>query len=210
MATSAKMTKEPDLLPTHDRILEAATALFLKSGYAGTSMSAIAKASGIQKASLYHHFESKEAVLFACFERGYQATVERMRTIAGRTDQSYVERLVPLIDEIHGGIVRSSVGQMAPVVAETTSRHPQIARRFNDEFIAEMNAIAMAFVAEGIESGEFAAFELDALNHALFGIPVHLTMCQSMFGGFADLEQRYDIDRVKELHVMIVRKLLGL
>ncbi len=198
------------MLSTHDRILEAATALFLQNGYAATSMNAIAKASGIQKASLYHHFESKEAVLFACFERGYQATVERMRTITGQNDQSYADRLEPLVGEIHNGIVHSSVGQMAPVIAETTSRYPEIARRFNDEFIDEMHNIAMAFLSEGMEQGEFAPFEIEAMDHALFGIPVNLTMCRSMFGGFEDLQHRYDTDRVKELHLAILRKLLGL
>lgn len=95
---------------TADKILETATALFLAQGYAGTSMSALAKACGIQKASLYHHFDSKEAVLFACLQSGYSDPVDRMRAAAMDKERSFADRLEPLIDAVYGGIVESDVG----------------------------------------------------------------------------------------------------
>lgn len=209
MARPARRNGE-DLVPTHDRILETATRLFLETGYAGTSMSALARACGIQKASLYHHFESKEAVLFACFQRGYTATVERMRAVAERTDLSHAARLPLIVDEVYNAIVESSAGRMAPVVAETTGRIPEVAQRFNDEFIEEMHAIFFDFAKDGMEAGEFDVFDLGALDHALFGVAVNLTLCRSMFTRFPDLEERYAVDTVKAQHLMIMNKLLGL
>jgi TetR/AcrR family transcriptional regulator, cholesterol catabolism regulator len=47
----------------HDVILHAASRLFSSRGYHATSMQDIADAVGILKGSLYHHFESKEAIL---------------------------------------------------------------------------------------------------------------------------------------------------
>ena len=48
---------------TKQEILEAALELFSVQGYEATSISQIAGAVGIRKASLYSHFESKQAIL---------------------------------------------------------------------------------------------------------------------------------------------------
>jgi AcrR family transcriptional regulator len=44
-------------------ILDTAAAVFASSGYVGTSLKDIADACGIQAGSLYHHFDSKEAIV---------------------------------------------------------------------------------------------------------------------------------------------------
>lgn len=196
--------------PTHDRIVETATRLFLDRGYAGTSMNMLAKACDIQKASLYHHFDSKEAVLFACFEQGHRQTVERMRETAGRTDIGFVARLELLLDEIYTAVVETGTGRMAPVVAETAGRIPEIARRFHDEFVDEMPQVFKDFAEDGMKAGAFDRFDLDALDQAVFGIVVNLTLCRSMFAGFPDLEERYAMQTVKAQHLTVLRKLLGL
>ena len=51
-------------LSSRQRIVATARALFVERGYASVSMQQIADATGLRKASLYHHFKSKEA-LFA-------------------------------------------------------------------------------------------------------------------------------------------------
>lgn len=48
---------------TKQNILNAALELFSKYGYEATSVSQIAEAVGIRKASLYSHFENKQAIL---------------------------------------------------------------------------------------------------------------------------------------------------
>ena len=51
-------------------ILEAATRLIAEHGYDGTSLSQIAKASGLPSGSIYWHFESKAGVLAAVIRQG--------------------------------------------------------------------------------------------------------------------------------------------
>ena len=48
---------------TKQEILEAALELFSVQGFEATSISQIASAVGIRKASLYSHFENKQAIL---------------------------------------------------------------------------------------------------------------------------------------------------
>ena len=50
---------------TKQDILEASLELFSVQGFEATSISQIASAVGIRKASLYSHFESKQAILDA-------------------------------------------------------------------------------------------------------------------------------------------------
>lgn len=50
-------------------------------GYAGTSMSALVKESGLPKSAFYHHFDSKAGLLSAVMERGAHEFFEAMRTV---------------------------------------------------------------------------------------------------------------------------------
>ena len=53
---------------TKQKILEAALELFSVHGYEATSISQLAEAVGIRKASLYSHFENKQAILDALIQ----------------------------------------------------------------------------------------------------------------------------------------------
>ena len=57
-----------DKVNTKHEILEASLELFSVQGFEATSISQIAEAVGIRKASLYSHFESKQAILDALVE----------------------------------------------------------------------------------------------------------------------------------------------
>jgi AcrR family transcriptional regulator len=68
----------PDLLPASDarpqarRLLEAAVVAFAERGYHGMSVRDLTSAVGIQAASFYSHFPSKERLLYELMLLGYQ------------------------------------------------------------------------------------------------------------------------------------------
>ncbi|MBS1678828.1 MAG: TetR family transcriptional regulator [Actinobacteria bacterium] len=64
-----------------EEILSAAIQLFHEQGYAGASMSGIARSVGILKGSLYHHFGSKEDLLAHVFAQATLETGEIMAEI---------------------------------------------------------------------------------------------------------------------------------
>ncbi len=51
-----------------NELLDAALALFLERGYEGTSVAALAEATGLTKAAFVYHFSSKEDLLFELSE----------------------------------------------------------------------------------------------------------------------------------------------
>jgi len=88
-------------------ILDAAAALFASSGLR-TSLQQIADACGILAGSLYHHFESKEAIFIALVER-YQAELDEIAEKAleqGANPHPPDERIVALGTAIAGCAVR--------------------------------------------------------------------------------------------------------
>lgn len=68
---SSAMTNPPPLFDpatARGRLLAAAARLFREKGYAGTTVRDIAAVLGILSGSLFHHFRSKEDILFAVME----------------------------------------------------------------------------------------------------------------------------------------------
>lgn len=76
---------------TRARAQQVALELFTRRGYETTSMREIAEELGIQKASLYHHFSSKEAILRSLF---VDRADEAGRLLAWLDEQDPDERLV--------------------------------------------------------------------------------------------------------------------
>jgi AcrR family transcriptional regulator len=66
---------------TRDEILEAAAQIFSQKGYHATSMSDIAGAVNLQKASLYHHINSKQEILLSLLDEALDLLTGRMNQV---------------------------------------------------------------------------------------------------------------------------------
>ncbi|MBE7432370.1 MAG: TetR/AcrR family transcriptional regulator [Anaerolineales bacterium] len=71
---------------TRDDVLDAAAQVFRQKGFHGASMSDIAAAVNVQKASLYHHVSSKQEILLELLERALQILTVRISTVAEQND----------------------------------------------------------------------------------------------------------------------------
>lgn len=80
MATTRKQGR-PKSEEKNSLILNAASCLFLKDGFANTSMDTVAKASGVSKQTVYSHFESKDTLFQAAITskcRSYQLDTQQL------------------------------------------------------------------------------------------------------------------------------------
>ena len=81
-------TNHGTLMPRHrftdtrDRIEQAAVRLFVEKGVAETTIKDIAGAVGLSEGALYRHFEGKEELVWAAFERHYVAFGATLKTLA--------------------------------------------------------------------------------------------------------------------------------
>src|SRR6202051_3262321 len=116
-----------DALRLRQRILEAATELFLAGGYGSTTIEAVATRAGISKRTFYHRFDDK-SVLFAAV---VHEIIEQIRPPAG----------VPLIEgatlhevlrRLAGMILRAALSPKAlalhRLVMAESARFPELIR----------------------------------------------------------------------------------
>src|SRR4051794_39147568 len=82
-----------------EEILDEATQLFAERGYEGTSMADLAEKVGLRKASLFHHFASKEVLYAAVLERLVSRVAEAIAAVAVAPG-SFRERIDTLTDAI--------------------------------------------------------------------------------------------------------------
>ena len=82
-----------------DEILRTAAGLFASDGYTNTSMREVAAASGILAGSLYHHFESKEAIAVELVE-DYHADLVRVVREFGAVPEDPLAALRAFAQEI--------------------------------------------------------------------------------------------------------------
>jgi TetR/AcrR family transcriptional regulator len=89
-----------------DAILDEATRLFAERGYEGTSMADLAENVGLRKASLFHHFASKEvlrrAVVDRLIQRVSHALEEASNAAQGQGGEAFSKR----VDSISDAVVR--------------------------------------------------------------------------------------------------------
>ena len=73
-----------------DQLLEAAAACFYREGFNAASMRTIAEEAGMRTASIYYHFDSKDALLVAVHE----TALERIRQATSAAVKRSEERRV--------------------------------------------------------------------------------------------------------------------
>ncbi|NNC11976.1 TetR/AcrR family transcriptional regulator [Planctomonas sp. JC2975] len=113
-------------------ILAAARELFLRDGFAATSIDAIAGAAGVSKATVYSNFTDKDALLIALLE----AITEELSAVFARTakglegDGTPRERFIGLGTSIVNGVLRPEVLSLRRLAVAQASAFPRQVAEF--------------------------------------------------------------------------------
>jgi len=131
-----------------DEIVNRAIKLMLTGGYDGTSMAQIAAACGIRKASVYHHFPDKDALVLAAIGQIHAYFREHIFVLARRDNMNAKQRLRALnkatfqfFDGREGGCL------LGNFVLELMERAPQFEaplRAYFDEWAAAIAHVLAA------------------------------------------------------------------
>jgi AcrR family transcriptional regulator len=186
-------------MSTREQLVRAAARLFREQGFHGTSVAEIAAAAWITKSSLYHHFESKQALLAEILTKTASRVTPAVEAIAS-ADLPAAERL--------RAAARSHVVELIhdqDMVACFVEEGRFLAPEYRDDFVAARDRYERSFrkiLADGVRSGEFRAGSVRLASLAVLG------MCNSVVHWYqpgGDL----DIDAVAEQFAdLAVRSLL--
>lgn len=168
---------------TKQEILDHALALFMNKGYEGASMSDIAQATGIKKASLYAHYSGKEEIFSAVFS----GVVEEYReTIAlltqKRTDESALTRL----ERMFRAFLRYCHNNARMYFWDRYFYFPPafIAERMERETKqtqGEFQQAIQSAISEGIARGEIRAQEVESAALAYYYLMIGLSMSVKLY-----------------------------
>ena len=119
------------LVDSRQEILRTAARLFQQRGYDATSMNDVAAALKLSKGGLYHHFQSKDEILFEIMNHAMEITQERvLGPVRGIADPA--ERLRALI-RLHIEVVLSPRDREITVMLhENHPLPPTLRKRINN------------------------------------------------------------------------------
>jgi AcrR family transcriptional regulator len=120
------MPREATIEPRQES-LRAAARLFQQQGYDATSMNDVAAALKLSKGGLYHHFQSKDEILFHIMSHAMDITEERVINSARRIE-GVEERLRTLI-RLHIEVVISQEDREVTVMLHENHPLPAAFRR---------------------------------------------------------------------------------
>ena len=127
------MLREASIEPRQEprqEILRAAARLFQQQGYDATSMNDVAAALKLSKGGLYHHFQSKDEILFHIMSHAMEITEERVINVVRRIENPE-ERLRMLI-RLHIQVVLSPEDREITVMLhENHPLPPSLRRKIN-------------------------------------------------------------------------------
>jgi TetR/AcrR family transcriptional regulator len=152
-----------------DEILSEATRLFAERGYEGASMGDLAERVGLRKASLFHHFPSKDALYATVLEQLLEGVKGAILSTAS-SDGSFEERLDRLSDALTAQLAADPHASRL-LVREAMDWGPvmrdRLARTINDVLAA-----ALEFTRAGQREGVFNP-DIDAAQVIVSLIGIH-------------------------------------
>jgi TetR/AcrR family transcriptional regulator, cholesterol catabolism regulator len=145
-----------------EELTRTAARLFADRGYHGTSLADVAEALGMQKASLYHHIDSKEDLLWEVAWRGAEAFHAALDAVP---EASSVPERIRLALRAHLGVVGDQLDAATVFTREWRALDGERRERFVAERRRYEERIRDLF-REGVEGGELRT-DLDVATAAL-------------------------------------------
>ncbi len=178
---------------TRDDILDAATQIFSQKGFHAASMQDIAEAVKLQKASLYHHVNSKQELLTAILDRALDLLIERIEAVKGMPlppEQKLREAIRTYLQTMaeHRGLAAVLLLEHRSLDATAAAHH--IPRR--DRF----EQLWRDIIQEGLGAGVFCCNDPAIATRGLLGVmnwtitwykPEGMLSIDEIASGFADL-----------------------
>ena len=185
---------QTDVRSVRQRILAAAVQLFAQYGYHAATMRDIARISGIQAASIYYHYSSKQALLVEIMDT-------HMRNLNAHL-QRIVQKPLPVEQRLHEAIanhIRLHTTYKAEFfIIDTEIRALEEEQRgailaLRDQY----ERLLQGLLREGMEQGVFQQFDIKVASYAL------IAMCTEVATWFRP-DGRLSVQQVINIYTQMI------
>jgi TetR/AcrR family transcriptional regulator, regulator of autoinduction and epiphytic fitness len=154
----------------HREILRIAAAVLTERGYSGTSLDEIAERLDVAKATIYHYFDSKDALISACVKQPSLEAMARLEAAAAshedpakRLEAIVRENLILIVIDCReiSGVVMRPFELPEPLRSEYRALRAKHDRLFRETIQA------------GVDSGMFDPSDPVAARHCMYGAMNH-------------------------------------
>jgi TetR/AcrR family transcriptional regulator, mexJK operon transcriptional repressor len=194
------MDDEPRSVRKRKAILDAATKLFLRSGYLGTSMDEIAALATVSKQTVYKHFADKEslfaAIVAAAVDAAGNPVLEEVDALAESDDLA--ADLRAFARGQLGRVMQPRLMQLRRLVIGEANRFPDLGREFYERGAGRSIAgLAVAFerlTARGLLRAPDPELAAAHFNWLVMAAPVN----RAMLLGDEAIASETELDRYAE------------
>ena len=149
-----------------NEILRVAAEVLSEKGYYNTSLEEIADRLDLAKASLYHYFDSKEALLTACLGTVAEEAIRRLTVIASGPGTAAERLRVLIVEQLR--IITVEYPELARLFLAHLEWPATVRARIR-EWHTRHDAVFKAAIEEGVKSGELADVDVSVVGHNLTG-----------------------------------------
>lgn len=152
-------------------ILEAALAEIVDQGYAATSVRRIAARVGVTVPALYYHFENKQAILAALFDRAMEVVLGHARQALASAGDEPADRFRVLVEAVALYMLHH------PDLAFISTERRSLVGGNLERYLGrrdELEGLLLAAVADGVSDRVFGT------SHSRESVRAILAMCQGI------------------------------
>jgi AcrR family transcriptional regulator/transposase len=184
---------------TREVILTVASNLFATHGYHGTTTREIAQGVGIRQPSLFHHFDSKAAIMQALLESDIGRTIADRERLA-RANESAASRLFRYILREVSHIATSPYN-VAGIYSEEVRTTPELAVWYAKR--RRLHRVIDRIVTDGQHAGEFSSdVSVDLVRAEILGT------LERALTGYSGGQVAFDPRLADELATLLLRSIL--
>jgi AcrR family transcriptional regulator len=111
-------------------VLDVATAYFLKHGYQGASINAMARSSGISKESIYRYFSSKKQLFEAVIGRELVEYQDSLRRLQASKTVNLRDALIAVAEAVLGVVTTDRTMALRRLIFDEARRSPDVGQHY--------------------------------------------------------------------------------
>jgi TetR/AcrR family transcriptional repressor of mexJK operon len=170
------------------KVMQVATSLFVRDGYAGTSLVDIAKGAGVATRTVYQHFGDKEAIFrHVMFAR---ETAAVFAPPAINADDSLIDIIFRAANYIHDVSLRATTVDLMRLTISESRRFPELTKKLTDATYSRFRANVKSIFDELVKRG-LVADDDTALSAGIFVDLILGTTPLLVYAGWQSPPPRY-------------------